>query len=399
MKLSKYIFPFFALFVLFADELFYSFVSLTGGTLVSGMKSREAIVIAAVAFLMLFSDIIKGKLSARNWKQLLALFVILVLYVVTGFLYPHDAIYERYFAYLLVYGAISIPAAYVGMRLARERCKDELFKILPWVIIPVVFVVFLAIRSSANSGYLLGWGDEEDVFNYQNASYYMSFCYAYCFFYVFLMGNDKYVRQVGKGGKAIMLLLMFVCAIGCIVGGGRGAFVYIVFITAYLVWRILHQKGRNNVGTVILLIVAAVVMAFLAMKLDIFESVGFTRVSGSLTEDEYRMEFMRKALAAFGDSPIIGHGVGSIWWEVGFYSHNIVTDLLVETGIIGTLIAVYVLMKITVSLMKSSKYDSLDMFMLVVFLGALVHDTFSGYWIASSKFFMMFGYVYAKGKQ
>lgn len=39
------------------------------------------------------------------------------------------------------------------------------------------------------------------------------------------------------------------------------------------------------------------------------------------------------------------------------------------------------------------------MFMLVVFLGALVHDTFSGYWIASSKFFMMFWYVYAKGKQ
>lgn len=398
MKLSRYFFPLFALFVLFADELFYSFVAITGNTLDSGMKSREAIIIAIIVYMMLFFDILNKRLSSRNWKQLLVLFVILVLYVITGFMYPREGIYERYVAYLLTYGAISIPAGYVGMRLARERCKDELFRILPFVIVPVVFVVFFAIRSSAVTGSLLGWGDE-DVFNYQNASYYMSFCYAYCFFYVFLMGNDQYLKSVGKVRKFVMFLLMFVCAVGCLVGGGRGAFVYMVVITAYLVWRILHLRGRNSIGLFFILVAASIAMVLLSSRLQIFESAGFERVSGSLTEDEYRMEFMRNALAAFGDSPIIGHGVGSIWWEVGFYSHNIVTDFLVEVGIIGTLVLLYVLIKMAVSLMKSSKYDSLDMFMLIVFLGALVHDTFSGYWIASSKFFMMFGYVYAKGKQ
>lgn len=398
MKIFKFFFPLFALFVLFEEELFYSSVSLFGLSLESGMKSREAIIIAAFAYIMLFFDINHKRLSVRNSKQLFALLVILVLYIISGLMYPHNANYNRYFAHLLSYVSISIPACYVGMRLAREKCQEMLFNLLPFVIVPIVIIVISAVFSSSVNNELLG-REDEDVFNYQNASYFLSFCYSYCFFYVFLMNKDiKSVKGVNIK-NVVMVFLMFVCAIGCILGGGRGAFVFIVFISAYLIWRLIRQSGKNTHHRLFLLLMASIIMVYLAVHLHVFESSGFLRVSETLTEDDYRMAFIQKALNVFGESPFIGHGIGSIWWTVGFYSHNMLMDFLAETGIIGTIILVTVLFRMFLLLIRWSHYDSLDMFMLIVFLGALVHDSFSGYWISSPKFFMIFGYVFAIRKQ
>ena len=37
---------------------------------------------------------------------------------------------------------------------------------------------------------------------------------------------------------------------------------------------------------------------------------------------------------AFTKSPVFGHGLGSVFYEVGFYSHNIFTDMLCEGGVV-----------------------------------------------------------------
>ena len=393
MKLSKFFFSFFALFVIFADELFYAFIKATGISLESGLKSREAIVIAVISYVILLVDLLRGRVTLRNWRQLSWLFVILVLYFLTGFFYPHDSNYSNYIAHLLVYGALCIPSAYVGMRLARGGFDEQMLTLLPYFMIVVSLIVGDAVISSSLQGRILG-NEDNDVFNYQSSSYYLSFCAAYCIFYVFF----------NRGGRrsfydtiiyVVIILMFFLCAIGCILGGGRGAFVYLVIISAYLVYRIIGNRNKGKAWSMILLVGVASALLFLAYHFQVFESVGASRVAESLTTDDARIGLWRKAMESFRESPIIGHGLGSVWWEVGFYSHNILTDLFVETGVVGAFVILSVIVKCAVRMVRLSRSKLLAMFLLVVFSGVLVENAFSGYWLSGSKLFLIYGFVYA----
>ena len=257
---------------------------------------------------------------------------------------------------------------------------------LLFVIIVAIFVS-RAVLFAASSGSLLG-KDEEDVFNYQNASYFLAFSYSYCFHYVFFIKHDEKNRYI----NLLMLILLFVFAAGCLVGGGRGSFVYLVAITTFFVLRILKQSGRGNMRNIMLLLTSASIILYLFSILNIFDSVGFSRVQEGLTTDGTRNALWEKAIDVFFDSPILGSGLGSVWWTVGFYSHNILSDLLAETGILGTVIFFSVLIKILRTLMNGSKTNLMDMFVLIVMFCGLIGCLFSGYWIASHKMFLAFGY-------
>lgn len=395
MSISKYIFPFFALFVIFSDELFNSFLLISGIFIESGMKSKEAMLIAGVAYMMMTWDILKNSFSFRNYLQFLTLFIILALYVLTGFLYPHTFIYNNYIAYLLSYGSLSIPAAYVGIRLARGGYEKAMLQLLPLFLIVVSLIVGYVVLFSAFFGFLLnGTGDG---FDYQNSSYYLSYCFSYSFFYVFFYHKDNKDKKglLSTIKYLIVIFLIFFCAVGCILGGGRGAFVYLVLITIYLVYRVIKRsKGKNKIKYFFILGIVGVLMVIIATYFDIFHSVGAERVSKGLTTDVLRMQSWTDALNAFAESPLIGWGIGSIWWTVGFYSHNILTDFLAEMGLVGTTIMLFVIARMVISLLHRSKNSNFDMFLLLLLLGSLVQAAFSGYWISSFKLFLIFGYVF-----
>ena len=191
--------------------------------------------------------------------------------------------------------------------------------------------------------------------------------------------------------------MVFVSGIGCIVGGGRGAFLHLVCSTGYIVYRVLGRNDRRNrFGKYFLIAAGAVVMVYLSIHFNIFESAGAMRVSQNLTTDYSREYARRVAIDSFLKSPIIGHGIGSVWWEYGFYTHNVLLDFLVETGIIGAIIMVVTVFTMLIRLVRGSKTNSFDMFMLLVLLAMMVEHAFSGYWIASSNSFLVFGYVYGK---
>lgn len=391
---TSYLFPIFLLIVIFSEEIFYGFMALTGISVESGMKSRMAIVIAAVGYLMLLSDIVNARLNARNAKQFVALLLVLVLYVITGVLYGGGN--AKHTSYLLVYGSYCVPAAYVGMRLARERNLTGINKLLPFFVIPLTLII------GSNMGRYMAESvlvrEDASGLNYQSVSYFMSFFFSYSAYYCFFSNVDH------KGfWKRIlyfaMLANMFASALFCLFGGGRGAFVYIVFITLYLIWS-LYSSNKGHRGYIVLIIaIISVVFLYLFMKLDVLDSAGMTRITEQLTADDEREELLGKALDAFKESPIIGHGLGSIWWTVGFYSHNIVADLMAETGIIGTGIVLYVLLLIFCRLYKMYKLEKSILFVILVYLGTLVEVTFSGYWIAAHQLFFAYGFVFALNRK
>lgn len=394
-RTSKFLFALFALIVIFSDEIFFSFISFMGLEVKSGMKAREAVLIAGVAYLLLVGDIFNRRMSNRNYSQLIVLFVILALYYFTGLSFRTSN--GNYNTHLLSYGAMCIPAAYVGMRLARSAENMEIVKLLPFFVVIVAFFISRAAIYTSMRGAILGQ-DENDVLNYQNASYYLAFSYSYCFYYLFF-GSEQTNGKTNRFMKTIMIILLLVCAIGCLVGGGRGAFVYMVAISVYLIYRILKRSGKGHFSYTILLVAGAGVLAFLLTRFDVMESAGFDRVSSLITTDDVREELWKKAMIVFYESPIIGHGLGSIWWTTGFFSHNVIIDLLAETGVVGTVIWLIVAVNATVRLIKTSHVRSLDMFILIILISALVNAMFSGYWTSSPKLFLVFGYVYGLNKQ
>lgn len=396
ISISVYLFALFALFVLFADELFFGYVSISGMGLESGMKSREAIVIAGIAYILLIKDVLNQKLSNRNYTQLIVLILLLILYYITQFFFPLENKSGNYMARLLVFGSLCIPACYVGMKLASGKYNDALLRLLPAVVIVVSAIVAFAVITTSMMGSILN--DDEDVFNYQSASYYLSFCFSYSFFYVFLY-KDKRIHRFSKLETIGMLITLVVCVIGCILGGGRGAFVYLVCVCAFMVYRLLKLAGKMKWSTIFLFLGAVGFILILAQRFQVFDSTGFLRVMENLTNDDARIVLWKSAIKAFQESPLFGHGLGSIWWTVGFYSHNMLTDFLAETGLVGTTIFVVIIIKILVCLNNRSKYYSFDMFIYLVFLGVMIHNTFSGYWFSAPKLFFAFGYVFGLNSQ
>ncbi len=387
------LFALFTLIVIFADELFLGIISITGASLESGMKARMASVISLIAYSMLFCDFLRHKLSHKNAIQLAVVLVILVLYYITGKVYPNNKeAYHHYISYFLSYGATSIPACIVGMRLAKSGFELAINRCLPYFAFAIVMIVGYSVFNAYLTGIWLS-ADEENIFNYQNASYYLSFCYSYCFVYVFFRERNSY--RISKPVWVAMIALMLICAVGCLIGGGRGAFGFLVIITFYLLFRLSKRKEQGQKKFILIFFLTLLIVYFIAQTLNVFESSGFMRIIENLGLDDGREELWGKAMESFYESPLFGNGIGSIWWTAGFYSHNMLMDLLSETGVVGTIIVLYVLIKMFVQLNRRSSRSWIDLFILVVFISALVHVTFSGYWLSSPKLFLTFGYVFA----
>lgn len=391
MKISKSIFSLFALYVIFADELFLTYMSIFGIQVESGMKSIQAIGIAAIAFALMLKDILSRNLSRKNYMQIFSLLVIMLLYYSTHYFYPRGTANSNYMAHFLSFGSLSIPACLIGISLSTHKYNKEILNLLPlFVVIITVTVAPLVFLTSVTGNLLRG---DDSVFDYQNASYYLAFCSSYAAFYV-LFCKDFNNSLYGNIAYLAMFVVVFVCAIGCIMGGGRGAFVYLVLIGIYLAYRSLKKKDHFKFGNIVSVAIIMVVLLFLANYFNISESAGFIRVSESLTTDDSRVNLWKKAILAFKESPVFGNGLGSVWWTVGFYSHNILSDLLSETGITGTIIALVVLFKMYKKLRKLSNRSEFDMFMLILYIGCLVYVAFSCYWISFHKLFLIYGYAY-----
>lgn len=393
MKISRsYLFYILVLLFIFYDEFFFFVLIATGTSHESGMKTFEAVPLALAVYLLMAYDFMAKRVDGRVMKVLQVLVLILVLYLITQIFYTSKTAHYR--SALLVYGAASIPAAYLGARLAKST-PDSILKIdklLPFFVIPISLLVgTVGMRYARESMLMVG---DETGLSYQSISYLMAFCYSYCAYYVFF--SPLQGRRVHRWFRLLLLLDMLFCALMCLVSGGRGAFVLIAFVTLYIIFT-LRKTLKGYFGQFFLTVLGvAVIFLALSSYLDVWESAGMSRIMNSLTSDEERVRLYNSALNAFYESPLIGHGIGSIWFTVGFYSHNMFLDWLVEVGIAGTVLFSVLLYKTFMKLYRLMKYHKFAIFMTIVFLGALVNDTFSGYYLGALKLFMVcsFAYVY-----
>lgn len=392
--INTYLLPVVVLFVIFFDEFFNCAAIVVGFTVESGMKQYEAMLLAAIGYSMLAYNLLNGRINKREHQVFVVLFAILFLYILTPVFYNNSI--NKHTVFLFVYGAECIPAAIIGMSFAKSVNLHKVNDLLPFVVIPITVLIGTLGLAAAMMGTTVGAASYQEGgdsgLNYQSLSYFMAFSYTYAFYYAFY-GNQKR-GLVNLLTRVAMAADMLFCLAVCMMGGGRGGFVYMVIISIFLLFFYLKSSKRHRGHAAIIIILLVLASIYIALSMDVMQSKGMERVANNLTEDGTRRQLYQSAFDVFLSSPIIGKGVGSIWWTVGFYCHNMFLDLLAETGLIGTFFFISIIWRSFKKLYRLSDSDKIFLFMFLIMAGGFVKYMFSGYYIGAIQLYFVCSFVY-----
>ena len=385
--MKSWLFPIYFLIFLFSDQLLSTYLSITGGNVESGMLQRIFIPIALVGYVILVRDFFR--LHNSNIHKVV---LITILFALLFFLssWTQSSVPSAYTNRLLRFASICIAGVAVGVHLSSYPCFEKIEKLLPFFVI--LFVVILGrygLEASLNNMIIKEEEGEGIGLNYQSFSYYMAIEYTYCVYFLFFstIRGTRFHRLM----TIPMSIICIVAAALCIMGGGRGPFFYLGTITLILFYFYgrTHKLLSRQMWIIPLLVI---VFAYIVSRFHIFDSAGFTRVSETLTEDSSRPILYAKAWSAFLESPIFGHGFGSIWWTVGWACHNMFLDLLAEGGLLGAGVVLYYFIISGKYLWRQTKITPCYMLILIVFLETIIENTFSGYWVSSQAIWFAFAF-------
>lgn len=388
-NLKQSIFTLYFLILIFSDEIFSAFFIMYESTSEKGMMQSFVVVTSLISYYILIKDIVTRRMNKQGWCVMFFIGILIFLYYTTQIF--HTGIPQNYYTYFFYLCSKSLSAAIAGTHFALTLDSyNNIDHFLPLFIVPLALIIGTfgweyALKNEIIEGVSKG-------LTYQSFSYWMAFFYTYCGYYLFFspIRNSRihYICRI-----AIFPTMLY-SALMCVVGGGRGAFVYIISITLFLLYLLYKEKKKYIFNISFIIVLFAFLFIFFANNLDIWNSKGFLRTILNITNDESRIMLQEKALNVFYDFPLWGQGVGSIWWTVGIYSHNLFTDLLAETGIIGTVIIVLILYFSIKRLIQYSNINSSIYFLLFVFAGGFIQLMFSGYWIASDKIFLVCSFIF-----
>ena len=315
-------------------------------------------------------------------KQMLGLLVLFgVLYYSTGYFYTSRQYYDGYIGQFLRWGADCVPGCLIGMTLMKQRTYNLIHKILPWECLALT--PFMAIATLIN-GQMEGQMHLEGGMNYQSVAYMLAVLFCFCFFYAFIYGKSGIIT------KLIMSATMLVQAVCCAMSGGRGGLVLLVVYVVYMLYYLLKNNIISKKNLILVAIFTFVGFMILADRLGLWTSSGFQRSSNSMNDDD-RWILWKDYWNYIVDNPVIGYGLGGDYFTVGFYSHNIIVDWLLETGIIGTLILLSIFYKTYKNIFALAKENSIFVVILILFIYGIIMNCFSGYWITMGTTWMCFG--------
>lgn len=292
-----------------------------------------------------------------------------------------------YISELLCWGASSLPAALCGAMYSRKPLND-LHKKLPYFIIPLTFIISYVSYTTSGRTSADRISDDTTGLNYQSISYYMAQLFGLTTFCLLIYDGHK--KEILN--KLILYILLIIQFVTCFSSGGRGGLVLLIFYFLYYIYKKVSLQ-KINLTSLVGIFLSLVIFLIIIEQFGLFNTVGYSRLLDTFHEGDANRSILRNmALDSFYNSPILGHGTGSIFFEIGTYSHNFLIDILVENGIIGLLIIICFLLYCFIFLKKTKKNYS-SIFITIVFIHALTLNTFSGYWLANHILWFVFGYI------
>lgn len=381
---------FFILVVAFSYSIYFVIATFLGipqeGVVFRLYSGILAVVVAFVFFLSIH------RIPRRIYiGGLLLCAIIILLYFSTRCFY--DEVNNRYTSYFLSMGVRFIPAVLTGMYMLSH---DDIMKKVEYALLPFILLYTITLASvafTANIGVNIAQTFNTDFLNYQSISYYSIFAFGFNM-YLIVQCSNSYTRY----RRYILIALAILQVIITIMAGGRGAFVLGCVFTLYFALKhVTFSKLISYIliGLAVLLTINAILSDNEIFKMGferIFNFFGNTEAIGT----DNRWIRWNLAWNAFTKSPVFGHGLGSVFYEVGFYSHNIFTDMLCEGGVVLFLIFIFVLMKFIRASQILITEDYRNEIIVIVFLCSFVMNSFSGYYLSDTGIWLSLTYVLCK---
>lgn len=261
----------------------------------------------------------------------------------------------------------------------KKTIDNRLVALLDILITVITFLVVLNSNDVTSGGLM----KDSSGFLYQNTSYYAAFGMGMS---VYLSCELKLEKKFCKWKRTALMFLLVIQMLICFMAGGRGGAVLSMFLLFYGIWRIYGIKGilYSGVPAVVILLFLPSVFNLISINLGI-DTKGLERalsIFGDGLKDSNRNILWVGAIEAFWEKPILGHGIGSIFYLINSYAHNMFIDLLAETGVLGTGIFCILLVVFAFKISKLYKKSSMYRFLAMTFVCGFVMNLFSGYiWV------------------
>lgn len=352
----------------------------------SGQLQYAYITMFVLTLLYVLRNIRNGCISNSShiW---FALSIFFLAFITTSFLYEGKN--AMYISELLCWGASSLPATVCGIMFCNIGNWEQPRKLVPLFVAPLTILIsYISFTTTGrNSGDLIL--DDSTGLNYQSISYYMAQFFGLSVYYLTCSGKKQRLIEI------VLYLLMMLQFITCFSSGGRGGLVLLILFLLY--WLFMQsQAGKSFVKSSLSIGLIVLLFYLVFRNSGLSRSAGYERILSTFESGDSNRDVLQSmALLAFSDSPIFGKGIGSIFYLIGTYSHNIFTDLLAESGLLGFLIFTILLIK-SIRKIVIHPYDKKDYFVSILLIYAITLNMFSGYWPANHVLWFVLGYVFTK---
>lgn len=378
---------FFILIVAFSYSIYFIIATFLGIPQ-EGVVFRLYSGILAVITVFVFFSSIRHIPSRIYISGLLLCVTIILLYFSTRCFY--NEVNNRYSSYFLSMGVRFIPAILTGIyMLSHDNIMEKIERaLLPFILLYTITLASVAFTT--NVGVNMAQTFNTGLLNYQSISYYSIFAFGFNM-YLIVRRGDSYTQY----GRYALIALAILQVIITIMAGGRGAFVLGCVFTFYFALKhITFSKliSYALIGLGVLLIINAILSNNEVFRMGVDRIFNFFGNAEAIGTDN---RWIRWNLAwnAFVKSPVFGHGLGSVFYEVGFYSHNIFTDMLCEGGVILVLTFVFLLAKFIQASRMLIAEDYRNEIIVIVFFCSFVMSSFSGYYLSDTGIWLSLTYV------
>lgn len=345
-------------------------------------SGQLAILYIFIAIASLALLVVNGNRFIRKKIVIIALiiFFLSILFLITETMYGENALFR---SELRAYYAVSVNIILILLLITQYKIYELSLRMI-FVLEIVLTIVITLVIFRANGITTGGLLQDSSGFLYQNTSYYA----AYAFGMGLFLQSERKFNSIQKFNIFYLLniflsLFQFVL---CLLSGGRGGVALAVVLLFYY---ITVHKGIRSVLYIIAIVFFVylsipILLNFLNSYLDV-NAIGLERVLESFANginDSNRQKLRSLAWSFFLESPVFGHGIGSIFYFIGTYSHNLFTDMLAETGVIGFILFCLILIGTLHNAKKLFCCGSLYRFLLMTFLCGFTMCLFSGYvWV------------------
>lgn len=340
-------------------------------------------------FLYIFNKTLMIRSINVNYFYLLVLALIIVIgYLISPFNYNELA--KNNFLFYLLW---AIPASICGIEIHnfKKSTVDNFFRIILLIFtLCLLFVILIPYINGSLPNYI-NFG----LLNYQNVSYIAAFIFGLGL-YFFTEKSTNY--------KFTYLLCSFLMVPIIFIASGRGGAVLLILYILITTLGIIKDKStpiinRIVLGTLILILVTSITV--IAISLD-EEGRTFSYISSegiSLDQTSGRGDLYNIDLHYIKQNPIIGYGLFNYYHLIGTIPHNIILELLLICGFIGTFVVVIIFSKLIIKYIKYYNNKTKDRIVGFLFLYPMTLLMFSSNLLVVSEFWFVIFYFIAKPKE